>query len=134
MLFRSGGWNTQLSAVTNLPLIEDTLAARVALFYRWQDGFIRRVAINPDKLLALPDNMQGSKANTEKTTGIKSSLRWWLPDGLSITATALQQRTVTGAPFQVDAPPGSISNLVQTRLVAEPGTQVSAIEIGRAHV
>lgn len=122
-----GGWNTQLSAVTNLPLIEDTLAARVALFYRWQDGFIRRVTINPDKLLALPDNMQGSKANTERTTGIKSSLRWWLPDSLSVTVTALQQRTVTGAPFQVDTPPGSISNLVQTRLVAEPGTQVSAI-------
>ncbi|GGX34997.1 TonB-dependent receptor [Undibacterium squillarum] len=124
---QDGGWNMQTSAAANLPLIENTLAARIAVFYRWQDGFIQRVGINPKNLLALPDNMQSDKPNTEKTTGIKTTLRWWLPDGLSITASALQQRTVLGAPFQVDAPPGSISNLVQTRLVPEPGTQVSAL-------
>ncbi len=120
-----GGWNSQVSAVANFPLVENRLALRLGAFYRWQDGYIQRYPIDAQNYLRLPAAPAESKVNTEKTTGIKAHLKWWLDDGWTINASALQQRTVLGAPFQVDMPPGGIDHLWQTRLVAEPSTQLS---------
>lgn len=122
-----GGWNTQISAVANFPLLENRLALRLGMFYRWQDGFIQRYPIDAQNYLRLLAAQPESRVNTEKTTGMKAQLKWWLDDGWSVQASALQQRTVLGAPFQVDMPPGGIDKLWQTRLVAEPSTQLSTL-------
>ena len=122
-----GGWNTQVSGVANFPLLENRLALRLGAFYRWQDGYIQRYPVDAQNYLRLPAAQPESRVNTEKTTGLKAHLKWWLADDWTLSASALQQRTSLGAPFQVDTPPGGIQNLWQTRLVAEPSTQVSTL-------
>lgn len=123
-----GGWNWSTAAVVNVPLIENRLAARIAVFDERQDGFITRYTIPPNNYLTLPAGGQVQQhVNYENTSGFRLMLKWQVKDDMSISSSLLQQRTFLGAPFQIDVPPGGINSLLQTRLLPEPSTQVSTI-------
>ncbi|PRC92204.1 TonB-dependent receptor [Solimicrobium silvestre] len=123
-----GGWNYTTNAVVNIPLVENTVAARIAVFDRRQDGFIDRYTINPTNYLTAPTTAPTQEnANSEKTTGIRAIVKFRLEDDLTIAVSGMHQNTFLAAPFQIDVPPGNLNSLIQTRLVPEPSTQISTL-------
>jgi len=123
----NGGWNTYANALINIPLSDNTAAFRLAVFGRYQDGFIDRYPINPDNYLAALPGPKTDNVNTENTTGFRAMLKFRLEDDLSITTSIFNQHTLVGAPFQIDEPPGNLNSLIQARLVSEPSTQDSTL-------
>ncbi|MBV8656358.1 MAG: TonB-dependent receptor [Burkholderiales bacterium] len=123
-----GGLNRSANAMVNLPLADNQAALRLSVFHRYMDGFIDRYPIDPNHYLAaLPGGSKQSDVNTEETTGARAVLKAWFDGRLSVTSSIFYQQTLLGAPFQIDAPPGSLNNLIQTRLVPEPSTQRSTL-------
>lgn len=123
-----GGWNEEGNASVNLPLGEGTAALRIGLMYRNQDGYIDRYPVAVNDILAIaPGGARQANVNTEQTKGARIALRLNLGAGLVANASLYYQHMLLGAPFQVDAPPGGLSQLIQTRLVAEPSTQNSSL-------
>jgi iron complex outermembrane receptor protein len=123
-----GGLNRAANAMLNIPLSDNTMAARVIVFYRFEDGFIDRYPIDPNNYLGiLPGSRAQTNVNTEETSGIRAMLKIKLENDLSITTSIFHQTTLLGAPFQIDQPPGNLDNLIQARLVAEPNYQKSTL-------
>lgn len=79
-----GGDNVQLSGMVNIPLVQDTLAARVVAYYRDESGYIDNVALGNNNI------------NFEDTYGGRASLRWTPSDELTVDFTMMLQRTDTG--------------------------------------
>jgi outer membrane receptor protein involved in Fe transport len=116
-----GGVNYEVSGMLNEPLVAGLAALRVNVFYRYQDGYIDRYTIDPNNYLAAQAGGPVAKdVNTEKTCGARVSVKVQPTDALSITPSIWFQRTDLGAPFTIDDPPGSFSDLIQTRDVSEP--------------
>lgn len=123
-----GGFNYNVNGVVNLPLVTDKVALRVAAYYRHDDGFIDRYEIDPtDYLAANPNGKVAHNVNTYKTYGTRAALLIQPSDTLSITPSFLYQYSKLGSPFTFDAVPGSLSNPIQARAVAEPNVQKSWI-------
>ncbi|NIB42490.1 TonB-dependent receptor [Pseudomaricurvus alkylphenolicus] len=74
-----GGTNTAANVMVNLPLIEDTLAARAIFQYRDSDGFLDAPNLGKDDV------------NGEELGSGRVSLRWIASDNLTIDATAIYQ-------------------------------------------
>jgi outer membrane receptor protein involved in Fe transport len=119
-----GGLNRLADTALNIPLSDNVAALRISAFYRYEDGFIDRYPIDPNNYLAaLPGGARQEDVNTEKTMGARLQLKLRLPDGWLVNSSFYHQDTSLGAPFQIDEPPGSLDNLIQTRLVSEPSYQ-----------
>lgn len=123
-----GGLNTAAKGMINVPLLGDTAAMRLSVFSRNQDGYIDRYPIAKNNINGVAAGSTPERdVNTERTHGARLQLRVELPDRWSITPSVFYQKTTLGAPFQIDVPPGSLDNLIQTRLVAEPSVQQSTL-------
>jgi outer membrane receptor protein involved in Fe transport len=123
-----GGFNWNLNGVINLPVVQDKVALRVAAYVRRDDGYIDRYQIDPTNYLAAdPTAKKQDNVNTYKTYGARAALLIKPTDTLSITPSFLYQYSRLGSPFTFDAVPGSLSNPIQVRDVAETNTQKSWI-------
>lgn len=119
---QGGGPNYDISALLNEPLIPDLAAIRVSAFYRDADGYIDRFAIDPNNYLAALGGTRSRDVNTESSYGARVTFEIKPNDTLLIEPWFWIQHTRLGAPFTIDAPPGSFDNLIQTRDVSEPTT------------
>ncbi len=118
-----GGFNYQFAGTVNAPVVEDKLAVRIDGFYRFQDGFIDKYPIDPKNYLAVkPGSTPQTDVNTEESWGFRGSATFAPTDRLTITPSIYYQQMVLGAPFTIDSPPGSFSNLIQNRDVDEAST------------
>ena len=123
-----GGLNTLVNGTVNIPLVQDKVAARITAYYRYDDGYIDRYPIDPDNYLGVKPGASPDKdVNTQNTGGFRAQLRIQPDATLSITPSVFYQYMRLGAPFQVDIPPGSLQNLIQTRDTAEPTDERSTI-------
>ncbi len=119
-----GGLNRTADTALNIPLSDNTAALRISAFYRYEDGFIDRYPIDPTNYLAAePGGARQDNVNTEQTMGARLQLKLRFGDGWVVNSSLYHQSTALGAPFQIDEPPGSLDNLIQTRLVSEPSYQ-----------
>ena len=123
-----GGWNEEGNAALNIPLGEGAAALRIGLYYRNQDGYIDRYPVALNEILApAPGGARQAGVNTEQTKGARLALRLNMGDGWSVNASLYYQHMLLGAPFQIDEPPGSLDQLIQTRLLPEPSVQNSSL-------
>ena len=123
-----GGWNEEGDALLNIPLMDNRAALRIGLYDRSQDGYIDRYPIASNDVLGIaPGAAPQRGVNSEHTKGARIMLRMLFGDRYTLTASYYYQNMVLDAPFQIDVPPGSLDNLIQTRLVPEPSTQNSAL-------
>jgi outer membrane receptor protein involved in Fe transport len=123
-----GGFNWNLNGVINLPVVQDKVALRVAAYVRRDDGYIDRYPIDPTNYLAADTSARKqNNVNTYKTYGARAALLIKPNETLSITPSFLYQYSRLGSPFTFDAVPGSLSNPIQARDVAETNTQKSWI-------
>ena len=123
-----GGFNYDFDGVLNVPIVSDRVALRVAGYYKFEDGYIDRYAIDPANYLGIdPASRRQQGVNTYRTYGTRASLLVKVTDRLTITPSILYQYTRLGSPFTFDAVPGSLSNPIQNRDVAEPNVQKSVI-------
>lgn len=123
-----GGFNWNVNGVINVPLVTDKMALRVAAYYRDEDGYIDRYAINPTNYLAAdPTAKKQDNVNTYKTYGVRAALLIQPTENLSITPSFLYQYTKLGSPFTFDGVPGSLSNPIQVRDIDERNVQKSWI-------
>jgi iron complex outermembrane recepter protein len=122
-----GGFNDEYDAMVNVPVISDTVALRAVAFYRDYDGYIDRYPADPDNYLEALSGPEEKNVNDEKSYGARLALAIKPLEGLTITPSAMYQRTDLGAPFTFDDPPGTFDNPIQNRLVAEPYTDRAAL-------
>jgi len=117
-----GGFNGGGSAMLNLPLIQDLLAIRFVVTYKYTDGWIDRDVISPfpigpggacglgsctrGNVQSAPIVQQFTHSNWERLDGGRVSLRIQPADSLGIDLLGMYQRISMGAPNQVDVPPG----------------------------
>ena len=116
---QNGGMNGELDTILNEP-ISSTAAIRVVGFVRDYDGYIDRYPTDPTNYLAALSGPVDRNVNTEKTYGGRVLLRWQPIDQITVTPSALYQRTDLGGAFQFDSPPGTFDDPIQNRLVKEP--------------
>jgi iron complex outermembrane receptor protein len=114
-----GGLNYEVSGLVNEPLVSGSVALRALAFYGYQDGYIDRYPINPNNYLASLSGPVTKDVNTEKTYGLRLSIRIRPSQALSVTPAVWIQRTDLGAPFTFDDPPGSFDHPFQARDVNE---------------
>ncbi len=125
---RHGGFNYNLSAVLNTPVVADKVALRIAAFYRDDDGYIDRYPIDPASYLGIqPGSTPIRRVNTYETYGGRVSLLLKPTETLSVTPSVLYQYSKLGSPFTFDGMPGSLANPIQVRDVDEPNVQKSLI-------
>jgi outer membrane receptor protein involved in Fe transport len=123
-----GGAVGLATATVNMPIVSDKVAARATVYYQYGGGWIDRHEIDPHNYLGVaPNGPVKSDVNTESNTGARLQLRFQPDATLSITPSIFYQYMRLGAPFQVDVPPGSLHNLIQTRDVSEATDQRSMI-------
>jgi outer membrane receptor protein involved in Fe transport len=115
-----GGFNYQVNATANAPLVPELAAVRISVFDRDFDGYIDRYPIDPNNYLAALPGPVDRNVNTEKTYGGRISVEVKPAQNVSVTPSILFQHTDLGGAFTVDQPPGSFDNLIQTRDVSEP--------------
>jgi len=117
----SGGTNVAANGVVNLPLVVDKAAIRVVGFYKFEDGYIDRFAIDPNNYLAADPTVPPKKnANSYDIWGFRGQMAITPNDTLRITPSAYYQVLKTDGQFVFDEPPGSYRNMIQTRTVPEP--------------
>lgn len=123
-----GGFNYNLNAVVNAPIVTDRIALRIAAYYRRDDGFIDRYPIDPANYLGIrPGSSAQQNVNTYETYGARASLLLKLGDTLSLTLSIFDRYTKLGSSFTFDGVPGSLDNPIQVRDVPEPNVQKSLI-------
>lgn len=123
-----GGWNKEVNATLNIPLMDNRAALRIGVYDRNQDGYIDRYPIAGNDILAIaPGSSAQDGVNAEHTKGVRAMLRMRFDDQWSATLSYYYQHMLLDAPFQVDMPPGGLDHLIQTRLVPEPSTQNSSL-------
>ena len=123
-----GGWNKEVNATLNIPLLDNRAALRIGVYDRNQDGYINRYPIAGNDILAIaPGSSAQDGVNAEHTKGVRAMLRMLFDDQWSATVSYYYQHMLLDAPFQIDVPPGGLDHLIQTRLVPEPSTQNSSL-------
>jgi iron complex outermembrane recepter protein len=116
------GANYAVSGLVNEPLISGSVALRLLAFYGDQAGYIDRYPINPNNYLASLPGPVTKDINTEKTYGLRLSVRMRPSEALFVTPAIWIQRTELGAPFTFDDPPASLERPFQARDAKEPIT------------
>jgi iron complex outermembrane receptor protein len=117
-----GGPNEEVDALINQPLIPGYLAVRAMVFDRNNSGYIDRYPTDPNNYLAVRPGPVDRDINTEQTFGGRVAIEARPTSEFSATLAAYYQHMDLGAPFTFDAPPGSFSDPIQSRLVREPST------------
>jgi iron complex outermembrane recepter protein len=117
-----GGFNEEVDELINQPLIPGYLAVRTMVFDRNNSGYIDQYPTDPHNYLAVLPGPVDKNINTEQTFGGRIAVEAKPIDEFSATLTAYYQHMDLGAPFTFDAPPGSFSDPIQSRLVREPST------------
>jgi iron complex outermembrane recepter protein len=117
-----GGFNQEVDALVNQPLIPGYVAVRGMVFERDYSGYIDRYPTDPNNYLAVLPGPIDRNVNTEHTYGGRVAIEAKPSDAFSATLAAYYQRTDLGAPFTFDSPPGSFDDPIQSRLVPEPST------------
>jgi iron complex outermembrane receptor protein len=117
-----GGTNEEVDALINQPLIPGYLAVRAMVFDRNNSGYIDQYPTDPKNYLAVFPGPVDRDINTEQTFGGRIAIAAKPADEVSASLAAYYQHMDLGAPFTFDAPPGSFSDPVQSRLVREPAT------------
>jgi iron complex outermembrane receptor protein len=117
-----GGPNEEADALINQPLIPGYLAVRAMMFDRNNSGYIDQYPTNPHNYLAVLPDPVDKDINTEQTFGGRIAIEAKPTDEFSATLAAYYQHMDLGAPFTFDAPPGTFSDPIQSRLVREPST------------
>jgi iron complex outermembrane receptor protein len=90
----AGSYGVNLMA--NVPLIEDKLAIRVALYDRDEGGYIDAI---PRSDIHLPQ-ISANNINNERTRGGRASLSFQLAENWNVTGIAYYQRLMTGSSFE----------------------------------
>jgi len=123
-----GGPNATLNATANIPLIQDKLALRATVYDQYEGGWINRYPIDPNNYLGVtPGSKPKDDVNTDSNVGFRAQLRFQPDSTLSITPSIFYQYMRLGAPFQIDVPPGSLTDLIQARDVSEVQDQRSTV-------
>jgi iron complex outermembrane receptor protein len=117
-----GGPNGEVDALINQPLIPGYLAIRAMMFDRNNSGYIDQYPTDPHNYLAVLPGPVDRDINTEQTFGGRIAIEAKPTDEFSATLAAYYQHMDLGAPFTFDAPPGTFSDPIQSRLVREPST------------
>lgn len=125
---KMGGPGAKLQSVINVPIVDNRLGFRAGVFYDYTDGYIDRYAPQPQNILAVsPGPPLARNVNTARNYGGRVALRVQATDWLTITPSALIQRSKYGGDFSFDTPPGSYDNPVQSRLSDESFTDNMAM-------
>jgi outer membrane receptor protein involved in Fe transport len=122
-----GGFNQEVDALMNQPIIPGYVAVRAMVFERDYSGYIDRYPTDPNNYLAVLPGPIDRNVNTEHTYGGRVAIEAKPTDAFSATLAAYYQRTDLAAPFTFDSPPGSFDDPIQSRLVAEPSTDRVAL-------
>jgi len=85
-----------VNLMANVPLIEDKLAIRVALYDRDEGGYIDAI---PRSDIHLPQ-ISANNINNERTRGGRASLSFQLAENWNVTGIAYYQRLMTGSSFE----------------------------------
>src|ERR1700722_19225226 len=117
-----GGFNQEVDALVNQPLIPGYVAVRAMAFERDYSGYIDRYPTDPNNYLAVLPGPVQNNINSEHTYGGRVSIEAKPTDAFSATLSAFYQRMDLGGAFTFDDPPGSFDNPIQSRLVPEPST------------
>jgi len=117
-----GGINEAVDGLINQPIIPGYLAVRAMLFDRNNSGYIDQYPTDPHNYLAVLPGPVDKDINTEQTFGGRLAIEAKPMGEFSATLAAYYQHMDLGAPFTFDAPPGSFSGPIQSRLVREPST------------
>jgi iron complex outermembrane recepter protein len=117
-----GGFNEEADGLINQPIIPGYLAVRAMVFDRNNSGYIDQYPTDPNNYLAVLPGPVDKDINTEQTFGGRIAIETKPIDEFSATLAAYYQHMDLGAPFTFDAPPGSFSAPIQSRLVREPST------------
>jgi iron complex outermembrane receptor protein len=117
-----GGFNEEVNGLINQPIIPGYLAVRAMVFDRNNSGYIDQYPTAPNNYLAVLPGPVDKNINTEQTFGGRVAVEAKPIDEFSATLAAYYQHMDLGAPFTFDAPPGSFSDPIQSRLVREPST------------
>lgn len=80
-----GGVSHDVSAMVNVPLVQDKLAVRLVGFSSEDAGFIDRVLSDSQGGTFTNANVVDEDVNAVKTTGARASLRWDAADNVSAT-------------------------------------------------
>jgi outer membrane receptor protein involved in Fe transport len=108
---RKGGAGGAVDGMINMPLIEDTLAARAVVSYRDIDGYIDRIGRRDPASAKF-------NVNREKTLAARFTLSWTPIEKLRIDASVFHQDAKVRSHGTYDGTPGM--DLVQTRDLDEP--------------
>jgi iron complex outermembrane receptor protein len=117
-----GGGNEEVDALINHPLIPGYLAIRVMLFDRNNSGYLDQYPTAPNNYLVVLPGPVDRNINTEQTFGGRIAVEAKPTDDFTATLATYYQHMDLGAPFTFDAPPGTFSDPIQSRLVREPST------------
>ncbi len=117
-----GSLNNEFDGMINIP-VSSSVAVRASAVYQNYSGYINRRSIDPTNILeANPIGPVAKNVNTDSTTSIRVALEYKPLPSLTLTPWVMYQRTMLGAPFTFDAPPGSFDHPVQIRDANEPST------------
>jgi iron complex outermembrane receptor protein len=116
------GFNQEVDALANQPLIPGYVAVRAMAFERDYSGYIDRYPTDPNNYLAVLPGPVERNVNSEHTYGGRIAIEAKPTDAFSATLAAYYQRMDLGGQFTFDSPPGSFDDPIQSRLVPEPST------------
>ena len=121
---KHGGLGYSFTGVVNAPL-SDTFAIRASGFYRYNDGFIDSIGIDPIPSLTDPTvniidgTLVENSLNSSETYGGRFTALWTPTDNFSLNLSAMLQDINSDAPNVVDADPVTLKppngELVQRR-------------------
>ena len=94
---KEGGWSEELTGVLNVPVIDDTLAFRIAATYENTAGWIDQPARDAVNNSIDKDNILDRDINDAELSNIRIKGLWQVTDDLSISTMAVQHRTNLGA-------------------------------------
>jgi len=117
-----GGFNEEVDGLINQPIIPGYLAVRAMVFDHNNSGYIDQYPTDPNNYLAVLSGPVDKDINTEQTFGGRIAIEAKPVDQFFATLAAYYQHMDLGAPFAFDAPPGTFSDPIQSRLVREPST------------
>ena len=129
-----GGFNHKDSLMVNLPLIDDTLALRMAATESYTSGWINRIVAgnfpaavgNPvgtvrGAVQNAPIEKEYPGSNAYKTDAVRASLLWKPAENLSVTPTFFHTNSTQNGISAYDSTPGTLAHY-QPFDIAEPLT------------